>query len=44
MGEDATLVSDESTTWQSTPAPKIMMIMTPKNSAAGSLMYSLVKD
>lgn len=34
-------MSDERTTWQSTPAPKMMRIMTPKNSAAGSLMYSL---
>lgn len=29
------------TTWQSTPLPKMMMIIVPKNSAAYSRMYDL---
>ena len=38
---DATFVFLESCVWQSTPFPKMMRIMTPKNSAAGSRRYSL---
>ena len=43
-GEAATAGFFESTTWQSTPFPKMIRIITPKNSAAGSLMYSLEMD
>ena len=39
---DATLGSLDSCVWQLTPFPKMTRIMTPKNSAAGSRMDSLV--
>ena len=41
-GLDETLVLLESVVWQAAPFPKITRIMTPRNSAAGSLTYSLV--
>ena len=41
-GLDETLVLLESVVWQAAPFPKITRIMTPRNSAAGSLTYSLI--
>ena len=38
---DETFVFLESCVWQAPPSPNLTRIMTPKNSAAGSRMYSL---
>ena len=43
FGEALTAVFEDRTTWQSTPAPKMIKMQTPINSAIGSRNISLVE-
>ena len=43
LGDDATAVFAESTTWHSTPAPNMIRIATPANSAIGSRRSCLIQ-